>query len=494
MDRVVRWTGTSSVVLVGVTWMLACAPRQESAGSAPVGEARPASDTALLPPAARRPVASRDVIQRDVPYEGAFGPADPPKRAPAMQKPLEPWVTAALDFWYERPSPGAPEPIPVANPKALYVVGQGAVLQILPGPPAFPDKIPERLRTVMPDSIPYSNNVRRLPAGRVRLVAFDHTLNDTKRSRDSMALELSFTDAEGAEWRIEQVTLAPISPNPINEPWFGGLAIDTLYHGNSGNGTPADALVNCALCSWGWADIYKDGKRVASSALLHLMVTSDVRAPASENYRYQCYDCTQNPVREIHIVVPPSAQLPSPGGFLHVNWENAEIRRGTPAEIARTAPTLAEDVPTIELAAAPYLRWDKTEIRVKTGQKYRLLVHNQDPSSFHQFRLHAEPAGAGHHAGGADSLRHEEGMTAGGIGPLWKPGEAAKHEENPPGPQNVFFPLPQGSTWATMVMFEKPGEYEFMCPVGNHYRRGMEGKFIVEGESAVPVRKDGRRP
>ncbi|HEV2146501.1 MAG TPA: multicopper oxidase domain-containing protein [Longimicrobiaceae bacterium] len=440
-----------------------------------------------ITPAAREPVA------RQVPYEGAIGPNDPPGAPMSpMQKPLEPWVKAALDVWYERPSPKGPEPIPLAQPKAIYFEGKNPVIQILPGPPAFPEKIPERLKTVFPEKVPYSNNVKRLPRGKIRVAAFDHTHNDTKLSKDSMEVEISFVDAEGAEWRIEQVMLAPFSPNPVAEPWFGGLVIDTLYHGHTGNGTPAEPLVNCALCSWGWADIYKDGKRVASSALLHIMLTSRVRAGPEKNFAYQCYDCADKPVREVHVIVPPMFYLPAPGGFLHIMWEDAEVRRGPPQQIARAAPKLGKKVPTIHLRAAPYLTWDQKEIHVKAGQEYRFVVTNDDPSSFHQLHLHSHPeGGGGHHGGGSQDARHEHAGTAGRTGSLWKPGDDGHGHGDPPAPRNVFLTLPQGATWATMVKFEKPGEYEYMCPVSNHYRRGMHGKFIVTADGqGTRVQKD----
>lgn len=462
-----------------------CVPRAEPE---PVPPPRPEAPAA--PSAAAEPVA------RNVPYEGALPPGDPPDTPlPPSQKPVEPSVKAALDVWWERPSPRGPEPIPLAQPKAIYVTGNGPVIQALPGPPAFPDKIPEYLRTVMPEKIPYSNNVQRLPRGEIRLVAYDNTHNDTKLSRDSMEVEISFVDGEGAEWRIEQVVLAPISPNPVAEPWFGGLVIDTLYHGSTGNGTPAEPLVNCALCSWGWADIYKDGKRVASSALLHVMLTSDTRG---DDLDYQCYECADNPVREVHVVVPPREYLPAPGGFLHVMWENAEVQRGTPQQVQAMAPKLGESLPTIELSAVPHLTWDQEEIRVRAGQRYRLIVHNNDPVSLHQFYLHSMPESAENPEQPAD-LRHEESGFAGGVGPLWRPGQQGHHGGgDPPAPASVFFPLPQGSTWATVVEFEQPGEYSFMCPVGNHKMRGMKGKFIVTaGDGAererIPVRKEGAR-
>lgn len=480
MRSVARTPGALCAALLALALLSGCA-RPEEPEPAPSPEVAVATPDVVVTPA---PAAAEEPVERNVPYEGAFGPSDPPGAPMSpMQKPLEPWVTAALDVWYERPSPKGPPPIPLAQPKALYFEGKGPVIQVLPGPPAFPEKIPKRLQTVFPEKVPFSNNVKRLPSGTFRAVSFDNTLNDTKLSSDSMAVEIAFTDFNGDEWRIEQVVLAPISPNPVLEPWFGGVVIDTLYHGHTGNGTPAEPLVRCMNCSWGWADVYKNDRRVASSALLHIMLTSKVRAGPEKNFAYQCYECADKPVQEVHIIVPPSAYLPSPGGFLHVMWEDAEWRRGTPAEIARTAPSLGENVPTIHLRAAPYLTWSQKEIPVKAGQKYRLLVTNDDPSSFHQFSLHSHPEGEGHHGEG---IRHEHAATAGRIGGLWKPGEEGhehEHEhEDPPAPANVFFPLPQGSTWATFVTFEKPGEYEFMCPVGNHYRRGMEGKFIVTAD------------
>ncbi|MEX2495247.1 MAG: hypothetical protein WD448_04110 [Woeseia sp.] len=414
--------------------------------------------------------------ERNIPYQDQFGPSQAPERPLSPgQTPLEPAVKAALDVLYQRPSPKGPKPILLKEPQGIVIEGGGALVQVLPGPPAFPEKIPKRLKTVSPQHIPFSNNVQELRRGTFRAVAYDRTANDTKLSEDSMEVEITFTDHAGDKWRIEQAMLTPLSPNPIAEPWFGGVAIDTAYHGSTANGTPAVPQVRCMLCSWGWADIYKNGKRVASSAPLHVMLTSDTRG---EDFTYSCYECAEQPVREVHVVVPPSAYLPSPGGFLHVMWEDAKWTRGSPNEIESSAPDLQPEVPTIELKAAPHLRWDKKEIRVKAGQKYRLVVHNEDPSSFHQFKLHSQPVS--HEKHGKPDMRHEEGMTSGGIGPLLKPdGTRPEEHASPPAPKNVFFALPQGSTWATFGQFDKAGEYEFMCPVGNHYRRGMEGKFIV---------------
>lgn len=486
--------GLRGALVLAAASVAACAPATPPGGAAtPNSQTAPVPPLQQVPPAAPAAPAAAPAQQSDteqvaaIPYDGAFGPATPPDRAPASQKPLDGWVKQTLVALYQRPAPDGPAAIPLATPRALYAVGKSPVIQVLPGPAVFPEKVPEHIRKTLPPKLPFSNNVKRIRDGEIRIVAFDRTLNDTKLSKDSLAATISFTDAQGSKWRIEQAMLAPVSPNPVSEPWFGGVAIDTLYHGQTGNGTPAEPLVRCELCSWGWADVYKDGKRVASSAPLHLMVTSRVRDDR-HGFRYACYDCSANPVSEVHVIVHPSAYLPSPGGFLHIMWENVEVHRGSPEQIERMAPKLAQNVPTIELSAVPYLKWDKKEIHVTTGQKYRLLVHNTDPSSFHQFRLHDTPVQPGEQD---DDVRHEEGGAAGGIGPLWKPGQQDSKKTDTGAPEHVFFPLPQNSTWATYVEFDKPGEYMFMCPVANHHRRGMEGKFIVTSASGTAAAGSG---
>lgn len=424
-------------------------------------------------------VADPEPVARNVPYSGAVGRADPiDVPLPPGQTPLAPWTQAALDVWWERPSPTGPEPIPVERPRAVYARGGDVIDQALPGPAVYIDHLPQFMQVPMPPMTPFSNHIVLLEEGEFEMVVFDYTKNDTKLSRDSLEVRAEFVDSAGHRWRVESVAPAKMAPNPVLDPWAGGVVVDSLWHGETGRATPLFPLINHKVGLWAWADIYKDDKRVASSALIHVMLTNNTRDPT--NWHYQCYDCTGNPVQQIHLMIPPSNYLPAPGGYLHVMWENSTFIEGTPEEVMAQAPDLARQVPTIELNAVPYLAWDKTEIPVEVGQTYRLIVHNNDPSSFHQFSLHSHPEGDGHHS---DDLRHEHGGTAGRTGGLWRPGgqsDGHTHRHgDPPAPANVFFPLPQGSTWATYVTFDEAGEYKFMCPVSNHYRRGMEGHFIA---------------
>jgi uncharacterized cupredoxin-like copper-binding protein len=370
--------------------------------------------------------------QTKVPYEGAL-----PPNSPNLDKNYPSEIRAGMETLYRRPMPKGPAAIPLKSPIGINVVGRGQAIRVLPGKAVFSDKLPPMLRTALPENLsPYSNNVERLPKGEFRLTAFDRTQNDSKQSQDSFAMTAEFTDEEGNEWKIMNLITAPFSPKIDEEPWYGGVATDLLYHGASGKGTPAEPLVKAALIAWGWGDVWKNGEKAASSALIHVMVTSKTRNEA-DGYKYYGYDSTKNPVSEIHLLIPSGVEG-AKGGFLHVVWENADIERGTPQKIAARAAQIDPSMPTIRLSAVPFLTWSKPEITVEVGQKVRLILDNEDPISFHAFMI-----------------------------------------DTPEGHVHVM--MPQGGMWATTLTFDQPGEYRFWCPVSNHAKRGMYGRIIVGG-------------
>lgn len=373
--------------------------------------------------------------ERPIPFSESLPPDDPPPPAAPPPRPLSPWDHEALDVLYERPSPMGPTPIARDPAAAIMIEGRDPVIQVLPGPTVFADSVPREMRVAMPPETPFSNTVVQLPRGQIRIVAFDRTVNDSKLSQDSLALDAAFTDSDGNDWRVVVMRIAPLSPDPVTDPWAGGVVIDSLWHGQTMRGSPAFPLINHMLGAWGWADVWKNGNKVGSSVLLHLMLTNDTRDD-QQGFRWTCYDCTGRPVRQIHLMLPPQNNLPAPGGFLHVMWENSEWRRGTPDQIAARAPALGPNLPPLMLLAIPYLRWSDTNIAMQVGQTVRLSIINMDPSSFHALMVR-----------GPDGLMH--------------------------------IPLPQGSRWDTSLAFDQPGEYEFWCPVSNHRMRGMYGRFVV---------------
>ncbi|MDP9347842.1 MAG: cupredoxin domain-containing protein, partial [Gemmatimonadota bacterium] len=372
-----------------------------------------------------------------VPFKGPLRPGDPVQQRPP-QRPLTPELVRELDALYERPAPLGPAPILRSRPSAVYAVGGGDIVRARLDQLPFGDRLPPERRVAVNNMHHYTNNVVRLPRGEVRFAAFDRVLNDTRLSLDSMAFEASFTDEEGNDWRVLQTRIAPISPTPVSEPWFGGVVIDTPYHGLTKLSTEAEPTVLCKMCSWGWANVWKNGKQVAASALLHVMLTTDVR-DASKGYAYGCYDCRDRPIDQIHLDIYPQSNLPTENGGLHVMWQSSTYRQGTPDEIARSTPPIAgPGVPSLLINAVPHLRWSDTEIPLRVGQPVRLILTNLDPVSHHMFMM----------------------LGPGGV---------------------VQVPLPQGEQWTTMLVFNQPGEYEFWCPVKNHRNRGMYGRFIVEG-------------
>ena len=169
------------------------------------------------------------------------------------------------------------------------------------------------------------------------------------------------------------------------------------------------------------------------------MLSTQTHDPKA-GYHYTCYDCTDRPIGEIHMVVT-EANLPTPGGFLHVMWHESEFARPTPEAMVANPPVRQPDFRTVTLDAVSHLQWSDTVIELTAGQPVRLVLNNMDPASFHGFVVR--------------------------------------------GPQGIVqVPLEQGSQWVTSLVFDQPGEYEFWCPVAYHRNRGMYGRFVVsEGVS-----------
>lgn len=376
---------------------------------------------------------------RQVPYAGPLGTGQPPPAAAPPPRPLTADDKHALHTLYKRPGTPGPAAVPRVPALGVSVVGKGVVFRILPGPHPFPDKVPAGLREAEGHYSTFSNNISILPGGQVRFTSIDRTKNDTGLSKDWMGFDATFTDEEGSRWRVLQSHIAPLSPDPVTDPWYGGVIIDAKHHGQLMRGHPGHPLINCAMCSWGWADVWKNDKRVASSALLHVMLSSRVHDPAA-GYKYTCYDCTAGPQKEVHMEVV-GANLPTPGGFLHVMWSDSDVTRGTAAQISANPVVKDDNLPTLTLNAVPTIRWSNPELKVKAGQRVKLILNNMDPSSFHGFMM-----------------------------------------RGPDGDVNI--PLEQGSQWVTTLVFDQPGEYEFWCPVSNHRGRGMYGRVIVS--SGVP--------
>jgi hypothetical protein len=209
----------------------------------------------------------------------------------------------------------------------LLATGGGPVFQMLPAPAVFRDRVPAPMSDkLLPDPTPFGDRVERI-SGTIQVEATDRTeelLPDAPYTLDIASAEADFVTADGAEWRVVQTRVAPrlLDGTP---KLFAGVGIDEIVHGDTGKENPLMPKMNAALTMWGFADVFTDGVLVKSDALLHIMVTSRVRS--LEDGSYSEYDMTSQPVEEIHLFLNPANGLPTPGGYLHVNWERSTVER-----------------------------------------------------------------------------------------------------------------------------------------------------------------------
>ena len=215
---------------------------------------------------------------------------------------------------------------PARAPSAALVTGSGPVIQILPGPFPFADSAAAVIASRPDDQRedlthkshmgPYSNNVARID-GTIEVVAIDRGA-----SGDSVSGVARFTTQDGARWMVamDRVQTRDIPDNPR----FGGVIMGLFYHGASGVHTPLVPTIQSQVALWAYARVWRNDQLVTDGALVHIMLLSRTRRDG--DFALECWDCSRNKVEELQLQVtmPPGATpLPSPGGFLFVNWEKS---------------------------------------------------------------------------------------------------------------------------------------------------------------------------
>jgi hypothetical protein len=150
------------------------------------------------------------------------------------------------------------------------------------------------------------------------------TFWDRGASGDSVSGVAEFKSQDGASWRVVLNRVAAQDLSPM-EPTFGGVARDLGYHGATGIHVPLVPTVRSAVSYWGMAEVYRNGQLVTDQAPAHVMMTSDTRG---DNFAYKCWDCTRNPIEQLHLMLPPPPGKPYQvaGGVLHVMWEKSQYR------------------------------------------------------------------------------------------------------------------------------------------------------------------------
>lgn len=214
--------------------------------------------------------------------------------------------------------------------RVTTVTGGGTVIQSLPGPSYFADSArpivekapPEqrRMLEMMGRNGPFSDKTAVI-SGEFRGTFWDRGTT----GRDSVSAVATFRSQDGAQWRAVIDRIMP-EDMPM-EPHWGGVGTDLTYHGATGLGMPFVPQVRTMLSFYGMSQLYRNDQLVDSSAMTHVMFSSQTqgRARGSE-YAYLCWDCTKNPIEQLHLMVmPPSGKMYQlPGGIIHVMWQKSQ--------------------------------------------------------------------------------------------------------------------------------------------------------------------------
>ncbi|HMA39288.1 MAG TPA: cupredoxin domain-containing protein [Gemmatimonadales bacterium] len=211
----------------------------------------------------------------------------------------------------------------------IQVTGGGPVIQILPGPFAFPDSAAPILasfgneREGLESQIqngPYSNNIAR-SAGTFTFAAWDKGA-----VRDSVDGTAEFTTRDGTRWKLvlDRVQTKDVA----HHPRFGGVIMGLYYHGNTGVHTPLVPTINSAVALWAVGHLYRNGQLVSDNAQTHVMLLSHTRRAG--DFALACWDCSRNRIDELQLQILPGPGEPkfdAPGGFLFLNWEKSGSRK-----------------------------------------------------------------------------------------------------------------------------------------------------------------------
>jgi hypothetical protein len=213
-------------------------------------------------------------------------------------------------------------------PKVVQVAGGGTVIQVLPGPFRFADsaapliaRMPaesQKMIKMMAQKGTFSDTVAKISG------KFSGSFIDAGSKGDSVAAQASFTSQDGARWEVKIDRVAQEDLSPM-EPTFGGVATEIAYHGATGIHTPLVPTVRSVVSFWGMSRVTRNGRLVTDAAPTHVMFTSDTRG---DDFAYQCWICTDMPVRQLHLMLPPPDGKPYqvPGGVLHIMWEDSKYR------------------------------------------------------------------------------------------------------------------------------------------------------------------------
>jgi hypothetical protein len=232
---------------------------------------------------------------------------------------------------------GNPSPVPGTDHGFIHMMWENVeltnatrdwkkVYEILPGPAAINEAM---------NPTPFSNKVA-FGAGSYSFNVIDNSEEDSENSEDLVQnVDIKYQRPNGEMFIINDIQIIHKVNGSGDHPYFGGVGIDKVMHGNTGIGTNLMPKLTSYITLWGIADL-KDGNGniIASDRLIHIMVSSRTRNDDLKLLTSIDVDLTdQSPDKiETHIIVPPldleGNMSPVPGtghGFLHLMYENVNL-------------------------------------------------------------------------------------------------------------------------------------------------------------------------
>ena len=232
---------------------------------------------------------------------------------------------------------GNPSPVPGTDHGFIHMMWENVeltnetrdwkkVYEILPGPAAINEAM---------NPTPFSNKVA-FGAGSYALNVRDNSEEDSETSEDLVEnVEIKYERPNGEMFMINDIQIIHKANGTGDHPYFGGIGIDKVMHGDTGIGTNLMPKLTSYITLWGIADL-KDGNGnvIAPNRFIHIMVSSRSRNDDLKLLTSTDVDLTdQSPDNiETHIIIPPldleGNMSPVPGtghGFLHLMFENVNL-------------------------------------------------------------------------------------------------------------------------------------------------------------------------
>ncbi len=200
------------------------------------------------------------------------------------------------------------------------------VYEILPGPAAINEAM---------SPTPFSNRVA-FGAGSYSFDVMDNSEEDSEESKDEVKnVSIKYQRPNGDMFMIDDIRIVHKAAGTGDHPFFGGVGLNKIMHGNTGIGTNLMPKMLSYVTFWGMADLKDgDGNVIAANRPIHIMVASRARTSDLKLVTDTVNDVTDHSDDqfETHIILPPldPAGNPSPvtgtgHGFLHLMFENVSL-------------------------------------------------------------------------------------------------------------------------------------------------------------------------